>query len=76
MITVNINKAKEIGHSIRRDKRAEEFAPLDDQIAKRIPGQTLSELEAQRAVIRNKYALIQDDIDAATTPDEIKAALP
>ena len=76
MIVVNIDKAKTIGHAIRRDKRAEEFAPLDDQIAKRIPGQSLAELEAQRAVIRNKYVLIQDDIDAATTADEIKAALP
>lgn len=37
MITVNIDKAKEIGHSIRREKRAEEFKPLDEAISKQIP---------------------------------------
>ncbi len=31
--------------------------------------------EAARQAIRDKYAAIQADIDAATTPEEIKAAL-
>lgn len=74
MITVNINKAKEIGHSIRRDKRAEEFKPFDDAIAKQIPGQIDGAEEARQA-IREKYAVIQSQIDAASTAEEIKSSL-
>ena len=74
MITVNIEKANVIGHSIRREKRAEEFKPFDDAIAKQIPNQ-MDGAEASRQVIRDKYALIQSQIDSATTPEEIKAAL-
>ena len=43
MITVNINKAKAIAHDVRRAKRAEEFAPLDEIIAKQIPGKSATE---------------------------------
>ena len=75
MITVNIDKAKVIGHEIRREKRAKEFAPLDEIIMKRIPGTVEAEAEAARQVIRDKYAAIQTQIDAAATPEEIKAAL-
>lgn len=74
MITVNIDKAKEIGHDMRRAARAEEFKPFDEAIAKQIPGQ-MEGAEAQRQVIRDKYVGIQAAVDAATTPDEIKAAL-
>ena len=74
MITVNIDKAKEIGHNLRRAAREAEFAPLDAAIAKQIPGQ-MEGAEASRQIIRDKYALIQAQIDAATTPEEIKAAL-
>lgn len=74
MITVNINKAKEIGHSIRREKRAEEFKPFDDAIAKQIPGQVEGAEQARQA-IREKYAAIQSQVDAATTAEQIKQAL-
>lgn len=74
MISVNLNKAKEIGHALRRAARDKEFQPLDDAIAKQIPGQ-IEGAEAQRQVIRDKYAAIQVQIDAATTTDEIKAAV-
>ena len=74
MITVNIDKAKAIGHEIRRAARTEEFKPYDDAIAKQIPGQAEG-AEAQRAIIREKYVAIQSAVDAATTPEEIKAAL-
>ena len=74
MITININKAKAIGHDMRRATRAEEFKPYDDAIAKQIPGQ-MEGAEAARQVIRDKYAAVQVQIDAAATPDEIKAAL-
>jgi hypothetical protein len=74
MIKINIDKAKAIGHDMRRVARAEEFKPHDEVIAKQIPGQTEGAEEARQA-IRKKYAAIQTQIDKANTPDEIKAAL-
>ena len=74
-ITINMDKAKTIGHEIRRAKRAVEFAPLDAEIAKQIPGTDMAAVEAERQVIRDTYAVVQTQIDAATTPEEIKAAL-
>ena len=74
MITINITKAKAIGHDMRRAARAEEFKPFDEAIAKQIPG-ALEGAETARQAIREKYAAIQTSINAATTPDEIKVAL-
>ena len=74
MIKVNVEKAKAIGHELRRAARTEEFKPFDEAIAKQIPG-AAEGAEAQRQAIREKYATIQTEIDAAATPDEIKAAL-
>lgn len=73
-LIVDITKAKAIGHDIRRFARAEEFKPYDEAIAKQIPGQT-DGAEIARQAIRNKYAVIQDQIEAATSPEEIKTAL-
>jgi hypothetical protein len=75
MIIVNIDKAKAIGHEIRRKKREEEFAPLDTVIMKQIPGKDAQAAESERQAIRDKYAVVQADIEVAETPDEIKAAL-
>ena len=74
-VDVDLGKAKDIGHDIRRTQRAEEFKPFDDIIAKQIPGLDATEAEASRAQIRFKYGLIQDAINAASDPEEIKAAL-
>lgn len=74
-ITINLDKAKAIGHDIRRAKRAEEFAPLDRVIAKRIPGIEPDVIEEKREAIRERYAEAQVAINAAKSPDEIKAAL-
>jgi hypothetical protein len=73
-LVVDITKAKAIGHDIRRAARAEEFKPYDDAIAKQIPGQ-IEGAEAARQAIRDKYAVIQVQIEAATSPEEIKTAL-
>jgi hypothetical protein len=73
MIKINVDKAKAIGHDMRRAARAEEFKPYDEAIAKQIPGTDGAEIARQ--AIREKYAAVQADIDAAATPDEIKAAL-
>ena len=72
MINVNLSKAKDIAHDIRRSKRAEEFAPLDIQAT--IPSQA-SAAESARQVIRDKYAAMQTQINSASTPEEIKTAL-
>ena len=72
MININVNKAKDIAHDIRRAKRSEEFAPLDIQAT--IPSQA-SAAESARQVIRDKYAAMQTQIDSASTPEEIKTAL-
>ena len=74
-VDVDLDKAKDIGHDMRRTKREAEFAPFDAIIMKQIPGNSAVEAEASRQEIRFKYALIQDVINAAETPDEIKSAL-
>ena len=74
-VAVDLGKAKDIGHDIRRTQRAEEFKPYDEVIAKQIPGLDATEAEASRAQIRFKYGLIQDAIDIASDPEEIKSAL-
>lgn len=75
MIRIDITKAKAIAHDMRRAARAEEFKPHDEIIIKQIPGLSTQTAEAARGVIRVKYAAIQTRIDAASTSEEIKAAL-
>lgn len=75
MITINLDKAKAIGHDKRRAMRADEFKPYDEVIMKQIPGADHAAAETARQAIRDKYALIQDVIESATTSDEIKSAL-
>lgn len=72
MIVVNIDKAKEIAHNQRRSARSKEFAPLD--IKATIPTEAEA-AEAARAVVRAKYAAIQNQIDEASTPSELKTIL-
>jgi len=69
MIVINLDKAKSIGHEVRRQKRAEEFAPLD--IKATIPSEAVA-AEAARQAIRDKYAAIQTEIDAAVAVEELK----
>lgn len=76
MIKVNLNKAKEIAHDKRRSARAKEFEPLDEIIAKQIPGKDAQKAEAERQKIRDKYATLQAQMDAAKTVDELKSLLP
>jgi hypothetical protein len=70
MITVNINKAKGIAHNMRRAKRAEEFAPLD--IKATIPSEAAA-AEVARQAVRDKYADIQNQIDAAEDVQALKS---
>jgi hypothetical protein len=70
-IGINLNKAKDIAHDKRRAARSAEFAPLD--IKATIPSEAAA-AEAARQAVRQKYAAMQDAIDAAATPEEIKVA--
>lgn len=72
MITINVDKAKNIAHEVRRAKRSEEFAPLD--IKATIPSEAAAAEEA-RAAVRAKYAAIQSDIDSATDLDTLKQVM-
>lgn len=69
MISINIDKAKAIVHDKRRAARSAEFAPLD--IKATIPSEAAA-AEAARQAVREKYAAIQSDIDAAAGVDELK----
>ena len=73
MITINIDKAKEIAHDKRRQARSAEFAPLD--IKATIPSEATA-AEAARAALRAKYTTMQTAIDVATTTEQIKAVMP
>lgn len=76
MITVNIAKAREVGHALRRQARQAELAPLDARINHAMAdAATVTAVEAERQAIRDKYAAMQRAIDAAETPDAIRAAL-
>jgi hypothetical protein len=75
MITINLDKAKIIGHDLRRQAREQEFRPYDEVIMKQIPGVGLEQAESARQAIREKYAQIQQQIDEAASPDEIKTVL-
>lgn len=72
MIVINIDKAKNIAHDIRRAKRSQEFAPLDEILMKQIPGNDLAQVEQERQKIRDKYAEMQVAIDEASDVDELK----
>ncbi len=73
MIVINIDKAKDIAHDKRREARSAEFAPLD--IKATIPSEATA-AEAARQAIRDKYATMQNAINAATTVEEIKTVMP
>lgn len=68
-ITINLDKARTIVHDIRRAARTAEFAPLD--IKATIPSEATA-AEAARQAVRDKYATIQSDIDAAPGVPELK----
>ena len=75
MIVINLDKAKNISHDIRRNNRNEEFLPYDEIIAKRIPGKSSEEAELARQQIREKYSVMQEAIEAAQSAEDLKVAL-
>jgi hypothetical protein len=73
MISINMEKAKQIAHEKRRAARSKEFAPLD--IKATIPSEA-GDAEAARQVIRDKYDLMQKEMDSATSLEKLKSLLP
>jgi hypothetical protein len=71
-IVIDIAKAKAITHDARRVAREKEFQPHDAVIMKQIPGNDAVAAEAARQAIRDKYAALQADIDAAPGVAELK----
>lgn len=73
MISINMEKAKQIAHEKRRVARAKEFAPLD--IKAIIPSEAAA-AEVARQVIRDKYDAMQRNIDSASSIEALKSILP
>jgi hypothetical protein len=69
MISIDMTKAKDIAHKKRREARSAEFAPLD--IKATIPSEAQA-AEAARQAVRQKYAEMQTDIDAASDVASLK----
>ena len=68
-ITIDLTKAKDICHNKCRAARSAEFAPLD--IKATIPAEAQAAEEARQQV-REKYAVIQTNIDSAVDVDALK----
>jgi hypothetical protein len=70
---LNINKAKQIAHKHRRAARTEEFKPWD--LKATIPAEQAA-AEAERQKIRDKYADLQDQMDAAKSIEKLAQLMP
>lgn len=64
--------AKSQSHVYRRQARDKEFEPWDRKVT--VPSEATA-AEAQRQVIRDKYAQIQVDIDAASNTQELRTII-
>ena len=71
-IVIDLNKAKNISHEKRRAARSVEFAPLD--VKATIPSEA-AQAEADRQLVRDKYAALQTQIDAAADVDALKTVV-
>jgi len=69
-IIEDLSKSKDIAHEMRRTARALEFAPFD--IMATIPAQAES-AEKSRELIREKYELIQAQIDGCANVENLKS---
>lgn len=75
-IVINFGKAKIIAHQKRRIAREEEFKPYDEIIMKQIPGNAYAQAESARQTIREKYAVLQAQMDSAQNLEELKSLIP
>jgi len=71
MITVNLNKAKDITKNRLREERKPQLEALDIQMLRNFSNQELlNEIEAKKQVLRDATK----QVDEMTTVDELKAA--
>lgn len=75
MIKIDVAKAKEVAHGIRKADRAKQMEPHDKAIMMQIPGTPIIEIEAKRQAIRDANAVVQTNIDNAQDEVELKAAI-
>ena len=72
IVKVDLDKAKVIAHDKRREARTQELTPLDIQST--IPS-LAEQAEVQRQVIREKYELLQEQINTAKDVVELKEVI-
>jgi hypothetical protein len=71
MITINIDKAKDITKDRLREERKPQLEALDVQMLRNFSNQELlNEIEAKKQVLRDAT----NQVDAMTTVEELKAA--
>ena len=74
-VVVNMDKAKDVWRDKIRLAREPEFAKLDTDFMKALEtGSSTTQIVADKQALRD--APTHSDIDAATTPDELKAVQP
>ena len=71
MIKINVAKAKDIAHDLRRANRSVEFKPHDEVIMKQIPGNDYTAAEQARQEIRDKYVTIQNNIEQSSNIEQL-----
>jgi hypothetical protein len=71
MITINLNKAKDITKDRLREERKPQLEALDVQMLRNFSNQELlNEIEAKKQVLRDAT----NQVDSMTTVEELKAA--
>jgi hypothetical protein len=75
VIKIDLAKAKEVAHGIRKADRDKQMEPHDKAIMMQIPGTPIIEIEAKRQVVRDENAVVQTNIDNAQDEVELKAAI-
>jgi len=75
VIKIDMAKAKEFAHGIRKADRDKQMEPHDKVIMMQIPGMSIIEIEAKRQAIRDVNAVVQISIDNAQDEVELKAAI-
>ena len=75
IVQTDIPAAREIAHTIRRGMRDVEMRPHDGIIAMQVPGSDAVKAEADRKVLRTKYADMQTAIDGSVDESELLTAL-
>lgn len=80
-VGIDMTKAKEHTHQLRRLRREKQLTPLDEQINFNIGDSTkVNQIESQRQNIRDSNATLQNEIDAVDNaavdgPEQLKAII-